>query len=123
VQHEVFTNEQHRIDLSEALPWMAWNDYSGIHRSFDALQFVHLPDVGILWKGMKATYPIIAPKVHVNAARICRDRFMMFHGEVDQLPHNISTDAIEFTEQQYRSGTFLLFVLIILFFCLTTIFI
>ena len=104
MQHEVFENEQHRMDISETLPWMAWNEYGGIHRSFDALQFVNIPDIGVVWKGMKATYPIIAVKEHILAARICHHRYMMFHGEVDQLPHSIRTPAVEFTKQQQTLG-------------------
>jgi hypothetical protein len=107
VHHEVFFNEKHRIDVMETLPWMAWPD-SAIHRSFDALQFVHIRDVGIVWKGMKATYPILVSKEHFRATKLCRDRFIMFHGEVEQLPWDASSVAIEFTTQQQTSGTLLL---------------
>jgi ubiquitin carboxyl-terminal hydrolase 22/27/51 len=100
----VFSNEKHRIDLTETLPWMAWPDHA-IHRSFDALQFVHIPDVGIIWKGMKATYPILIAKDHFRATKLCRERFILFHGAVDQLPSHASPAAVEFTAQQQASGT------------------
>ena len=104
MQHEVFQNEQDRIDISEVLPWMAWHEYGGIHRSFDALQFVNIPDVGITWKGMSATYPIIAAKEHILAARICHYRYMMFCGEVEHLPLSVRRSALEFTKQQQMLG-------------------
>jgi hypothetical protein len=88
----------------ETIPWMAWADH-GIQRSFDALQFLHIRDVGIIWKGMKATYPIMVPKEHVLATQLCRDRYSMFHGEIDQLPPYASKKAFEFTKQQHYSGT------------------
>jgi ubiquitin carboxyl-terminal hydrolase 22/27/51 len=103
VHHEVFTNEKHRIDVMETLPWMAWPEHA-IHRSFDALQFVHIPDVGIIWKGMKATYPILVAKDHVRATQLCRERYILFHGEVDQLPPHASRDAVELARQQQTTG-------------------
>ena len=106
MRHAVFQNEQQRIDISEILPWMAWNEYGGIHRSFDALQFVNITDIGVIWKGMKATYPIIAEKEHILAARICHNRYMMFHGEVEHLPRSISCSAVDFAKQQKMLGKF-----------------
>jgi hypothetical protein len=40
---------------------------------------------GIFWEGMKATYPPTVPLEHVRIARLCLQRKLMFHGEIDEL--------------------------------------
>lgn len=75
-----------------------------MQRSFDALQFFLVRDQGVFWKGMKATYPILVPPEHIQAVRECRQRQIMFRGELDELPALSGRQAIAFTERQSRTG-------------------
>jgi ubiquitin C-terminal hydrolase len=79
--HVVFEQEKERIQLTENLPFMAWKEHP-VQRSFDPLQFMRVspPDQGIIWKGMVATYPVIVPPRHLQAARRCRYRQILFDG-------------------------------------------
>ena len=86
------------------MPWLAWKEHP-VQRSFDALQFVHVRDLGIFWKGMQATYPALVPFEHVRAARLCRERQIVFQGEIDELPLLASRQAIELTVRQHLAGT------------------
>lgn len=76
-----------------------------MQRSFDALQFVHIRDLGIFWRGMQATYPVLVPLEHIRAARLCRERQVVFQGEIDELPLLASRQAIEVTVRQHLAGT------------------
>jgi ubiquitin carboxyl-terminal hydrolase 22/27/51 len=79
--HVIFEQEKERIQLTEKLPFMAWKEHP-VQRSFDPLQFMRIsqPDQGIVWKGMVATYPVIVPPKHLQAARRCRYRQILFDG-------------------------------------------
>lgn len=103
VYHEIFEKEKERIDLTEKFPWQAWKEHP-VQRSFDALQFLHIRDLGIFWSGMQATYPIAVPREHSRAAQLCRERQIVFQGEIDELPLWASRRSIEFTARQHRAG-------------------
>jgi hypothetical protein len=45
-------------------------------------------------------------KEHILAARLCHNRYIMIHGEVDLLPTDVSAAAVAFTKQQQTLGTF-----------------
>lgn len=105
VRHEIFDQEKQRIDVAEALPWLAWKEQP-VQRSFEALQFLHVHDLGIFWTGMRATYPILVPNVHKRAAWLSRERQIVLHGEVDELPTGTSQSAIQLTARQYLTRTY-----------------
>lgn len=102
--HPVFDQERERIDLHHYLPWLAWKEYP-LQRSFDAFQFQQIPNQGIVWKGMYATYPSVVPVEHVRGARSCRWRQILFHGEVEELPLTTKRPVLEFAVAQNRLGT------------------
>ena len=103
VQHELFDAEKERIDLSYHLPWLSWKEHP-VQRSFDAYRFIHIPDQGIFWRGMYATYPSIVPDAHIRGARACRQRQILFHGEIESLPLNASESTRKFVQDQYTLG-------------------
>ena len=103
VNHRTFEQEKERIDLTEKLPWQAWKEHP-VQRSFDALQFSHMQDQGIFWRGVHATYPVLVPREHIHAARLCRERQIVFQGEVNGLPRLAGRQAIEFTARQHLAG-------------------
>ncbi|GAX26796.1 ubiquitin carboxyl-terminal hydrolase 22/27/51 [Fistulifera solaris] len=103
VQHEIFDAEKERIDLSIHLPWLSWKEHP-VQRSFDAYRFIHIPDQGIFWRGMYATYPSIVPDAHVRGARACRQRQILFHGEVESLAPEVSGSMRNFAEEQRTLG-------------------
>jgi hypothetical protein len=105
VRHEIFDQERHRIDVVETLPWMAWKEHP-VQRSFEALQFLQVRDLGIFWRGMLATYPGFATSDHIKASRLSRERQIVCRGEVDQLPKHASQMAIEATVRQQLTRTF-----------------
>jgi len=76
IYHDVFDLERERIDLHHTVPqnWY-WAEHS-ILRSFDPFQFVstHNDDVGLVWRGLVATYPSTVPRQHLAAARMVRQR-------------------------------------------------
>ena len=103
VTHPVFTQEKERIDLSQELPWMGWKEHS-LQRSFDPLRFMRIPDQGIFWRGMFATYPPLVPQEHVESGRLCRWRQCLFHGKVTEIPQAASDQAKDFVRRQKEKG-------------------
>jgi ubiquitin C-terminal hydrolase len=99
IRHEVFDNEWLRIDLEEKLPWLAWGEQP-VARSFDAMHFVNIPEVGIVWNGMTAAYPLSVPSYHLKAAQRCHLRLLCFAGDVDALQHRASRATMRFTRLQ-----------------------
>ena len=89
IQHEIFSRELLRLDLAEKLPWLSWADQP-VHRSFDAMRFVDIPEVGIVWNGMVAAYPSTVPSYHLEASTRCHRRLFSFAGEVDALQDPVS---------------------------------
>ena len=87
------------------MPVMGWHKHP-INRSFDIFQFIHIPDQGIFWNGIKATYPVPVPKEHLTASCLCRQRQIMFSGKIDELSlvskANTNKHCIEFTALQNR---------------------
>ena len=75
-----------------------------MHRSFDAFQMIRIPDQGIFWKGMYATYLTPIPPEHLRAARASRWRQMVFHGEVRELPLSTRRSVVDFAVQQSQLG-------------------
>ena len=78
---------------------MAWKEHP-LQRSFDALRFMRIPDHGIVWRGMFATYPPLVPHEHVESGRLCRWRQCLFHGKVAEITHAASNQAIDFARRQ-----------------------
>jgi hypothetical protein len=103
VYHKVFEQEKDRLDLMENLPWLAWKEHA-VQRSFDALQFFRVQDQGVFWRGMKATYPLLVPAEHIRAAQLCRERQIVFQGQLDELPLLASRQSIDFTAIQNRKS-------------------
>ena len=102
----MFDNERFRIDLHHYLPWLAWKEYP-LQRSFDAFRFQQIPNQGIVWKGMFATYPAVVPPEHVRGARSCRWRQQLFHGDIEALSASIAMvprPIAEFVVTQNRLG-------------------
>ena len=81
VCHEIFDQERERIDISRQLPWMGWHDHP-VQRSFDSMQFVNTTEHGVVWRGLIASYPSLAPKEHVRVARLSMRRLSVFRGEL-----------------------------------------
>jgi hypothetical protein len=104
VRHEIFDQERHRIDLTETLPWMAWKEHP-VQRSFEALQFLHIKDLGIFWTGMRARYPVLVPEHHVAASTLSVERQIVLRGEIGSLPHHASLPAIQVATRQHLTGT------------------
>jgi hypothetical protein len=103
VYHDVFEQEKERVDLVNKLPAQAWKKHA-IQRSFDALRFVHIQDEGVMWKGMFATYPPLVPQEHITAARLCRQRQILFEGEVSELPLTALPSAKHFAALSNQNG-------------------
>lgn len=103
VEHEIFDAEKERIDLSINLPWLSWKEHP-VLRSFDAYRFLQIPDQGIFWRGMYATYPSSVPAWHVRGARACRRRQIMFHGEIETLSSDVPEWTRHFVQEQQRLG-------------------
>lgn len=103
VYHEIFDMEKERIDLNKRIAWMGWK-HQPVQRSFDAFQFVQVPDHGIVWKGMHTAYLTSAPAEHVRAARAARWRQIVFHGEVEELPRSVHRSVVDFSASQGRLG-------------------
>lgn len=101
--------EKERIDLNQRIPWMGWK-HRPVQRSFDAFQFVRVPNHGIVWKGMHAAYLTSAPAEHVRAARAARWRQIVFHGEVDELPLSVHRSVVDFSASQGRLRKLLCFM-------------
>jgi hypothetical protein len=57
-----------------------------------------------MWKGMYATYPPLVPPEHVLAARLCRQRQMLFEGEVSELSLMASPNAKHFASLSNQNG-------------------
>lgn len=89
--------------MGEMFPWMGWKDHP-VQRSFDALRFMRLPDQGVVWSGMFATYPPLVPPAHVRAARLCMRRQLLFQGSVAELPDDATPGARDFTAHQSQQG-------------------
>lgn len=53
---------------------------------------------------MYATYPSIVPDSHVRGARACRRRQIVFRGEIEALPSDISDSTRIFLEEQQTLG-------------------
>jgi hypothetical protein len=87
----------------EHLPWMAWKDHP-LQRSFDALRFMRILDHGIVWRNMAATYPQLVTEEHLKAARLCRWRQALFHGQAMDLPEGIDQQVQEFVRGQHQKG-------------------
>jgi hypothetical protein len=105
VNHDIFDQERERIDLNYKIPRIAWKQLP-MQRSFDAFQFLHVPDQGIFWKGMFAAYVSPISAEHVIASRASLWRLRMFHGQVDELPRVTTRPrALEFAALQGRLGT------------------
>lgn len=86
----------------EKMPWLSWQEHP-VQRSFDPFQFFSVEDHGVFWRGMKATYPILVPNEHVNAATLCYQRQIMFQGRIyDLLPSVTNKEIVEFTMKQNR---------------------
>jgi len=74
-------------------------------RSFDPLQFAQVEEYGIVWRGLKATYPPLVPQEHIDAARFCTQRQSVFEGHVlgNQWPL-IGRQALDFAIHQNKTG-------------------
>ena len=101
VQHPVFDHELARIDISNMFPLLSWPE-NAIQRSFDAINFMQLPEHGIIWAGMKATYPAVVPAYHVEAANMCRQRKLIFNGDLESLDSSYRPDQLQFAESQSK---------------------
>eukprot|EP00977_Amphora_coffeiformis_P007979 scaffold1803_cov92-Amphora_coffeaeformis.AAC.2 len=94
IRHEIFDQEMLRLDLNEKLPWLAWGDRP-IARSFDAMRFINIPDVGIVWNGMVAAYPSTIPSYHLEGSQRCHRRWFSFAGELDYLANKSLPVALQ----------------------------
>ena len=94
IRHEIFDQEMLRLDLNEKLPWLAWGDRP-VARSFDAMRFINIPDVGIVWNGMIAAYPSTIQSYHLEGSQRCHRRWFSFAGELDYLPSRSMSDALQ----------------------------
>jgi hypothetical protein len=103
VTHEIFEQEQERIDISETFPWMGWKDYP-VQRSFDALRFMRIPDQGIVWSGMYATYPPLIPNEHLMASRLSMRRQRFMQGWDVRFDKDTNPDVLEVAFRQNPKG-------------------
>ena len=107
VNHVVFEQEKFRLDIAANLPWLSWPEQP-VQRSFDPFQFTYVPDQGVFWKGMNATYPVLVLPEQYGVAQLCRYRQIMFHGNVPELPYALrcsNEQIIEFTKKQKEKRT------------------
>jgi hypothetical protein len=81
VYHRVFDQERDRLDLEAKIPWLAWADHP-LMRGFSPLEFAHVEEYGIIWRGAMATYPALVPDEHVEAAKLCMTRQALFEGQL-----------------------------------------
>ncbi|CAB9497825.1 terminal hydrolase 22 [Seminavis robusta] len=81
VYHRVFDQERERLDLESKIPWLAWSDHP-LMRGFSPLEFAHVEEYGIIWRGVKATYPALVPDEHTETVRLCMIRQAVFEGKV-----------------------------------------
>lgn len=103
VSHPVFTQEKDRIYLTHELPWMCWKDHP-LQRSFNAFRFMRIPDQGIVWRGMAATYPQLVPSEHLESAHLCRWRHSLFHGRTHGIHEDAHQHVKDFIRQQDEKG-------------------
>ena len=102
----LFDQERERLDLEAKIPWLAWNDHP-LQRSFDPLQFAQVEEYGIVWRGLKATYPPLVPQEHVDAAKYCLLRQSVFEGRIlDSQWPLMGRRALDFAISQHKACTF-----------------
>ena len=51
-------------------------------RGFSPLEFAYVEEYGIVWRGVKATYPALVPEEHTEAAKLCLQRQAVLAGQV-----------------------------------------
>jgi len=103
VYHSLFDQERERLDTEARFRWLAWSDHP-VQRSFDPLQFAHIEEYGIVWRGVKATYPPLVPQEHILAARYCSQRKALFEGKIleNEWPL-MGRQALDFCVRQFRT--------------------
>ncbi|KAL7547769.1 hypothetical protein ACHAWF_011051 [Thalassiosira exigua] len=79
VYHECFDLERERIFVEHHVPSLSWRE-SRIIRGVDPSSFMITPENGVVWSGLKATYPTPVPAQLVHAARFAAKRIAMFRG-------------------------------------------
>lgn len=94
VDHPVFQYERDRIRIESTLPWLAWSPH-GLFRSFNAFQFMRVPDQGIFWKGVVAAYPTHRSQQGIKAARMTYYRHCIISGGVDSIPSSLRTELMD----------------------------
>lgn len=99
VRHKVFDQEMLRLDLVEKMSWLGWTEQP-VARSFDAMRFRQIPDVGILWNGMVAAYPTTIPLHHWEASQRCHKRYFCFSGQAEYLLAPTPGPVLEFAALQ-----------------------
>jgi len=81
IYHSVFDNERLRIDISTHIPFLEWKQ-GPLQRSCEPGEFLNSEN-GILWRGMKATYPSIDCPVTTLALKKTWRRWKIFHNNLD----------------------------------------
>ena len=105
VYHEVVDREKERVDIARIIPRLSLEP-GPLQRSYEPLSFVTTSDHGVVWRGMTASYPSVAPAELTLAARLSLRRFKIFHGEIgagcDQ--NTLGPLALRFASDEKRSG-------------------
>jgi hypothetical protein len=83
------------------LPSRAWKNHP-INVPSDALVFISGTDCHV--ERMYAAYPPLVPQEHVLAARICRQRQILFEGEVSELSLTALPNAKHFAALSNQNG-------------------
>lgn len=100
VYHEVFEQEKIRISCARKIPHMAWKEHA-VLRSFDPFQFVKIPDSGVFWRGLVATYPPMVPKEQFCAAQLTLRRKALFEGSPHESWILPKSNALYFAASQH----------------------
>lgn len=105
IYHQIFHDERERIDISQRLPWMAWQHHA-VQRSFDSMQFHSSPEYGVMWRGLIATYPQLVPSELVRAGRLSMKRLLVNRGEFASSPSSVlwGTRALGHAVYQNQKG-------------------
>lgn len=100
VRHDIFDMERVRLQISAAIPAMAWPAHP-VQRSMDAFQFLSLPEHGVVWKGLMASYPSVVPDQHLKMAQFMMKRHNLMKGK---LKCKWGNKALNVGLYQYQNG-------------------
>jgi len=100
VYHTIFDMENERLEVEATLPHIAWPPHP-VQRSMDAFQFVTLPEHGVVWNGIVASYPSVVPNHHRHMGKLMIKRHTLMRGAIQCKWGNL---ALQVGLHQYQNG-------------------